>query len=186
MLENIKDHSIIVARVAEVITRAAVKAGAALNIDLVVAAALMHDIGKTSCLDNNDNHAHKGEEICLELGLDELAGIVNDHVWLQVSGASLLSESEVVYYADKRVTHDKVVPLADRRAYIVSRYGNNDAKRIAAIEKNCLNWQRVETKIAAQAAINTTELGQLIDPDPATFFRQYAGATCCAALEMSA
>lgn len=178
MLANIKDHSIIVARVAETIACAVRKSGAEISVELVVAAALMHDIGKTSCLNNNDNHAAKGSEICLELGLDELAPIVRDHVWLQVEARLPLTESEIVYYSDKRVNHEKVVSLEERFEYITARYGNNDPKRLAAIRLNSRNWHVVEEKIFALVDIDADEIGGIIDADPSTFLAHSGSRSC--------
>ena len=35
----------------------------------------------------------------------------------------MLTETEIVNYADKRVLHDKIASLEDRMAYIVEKYG---------------------------------------------------------------
>ena len=47
MLPNIKDHSILVANLAIIIGRQLNKNGSELDLDLIVAAALLHDITKT-------------------------------------------------------------------------------------------------------------------------------------------
>ena len=65
MLPNIREHSIVVARVAEIITHGLLEAGQNLSLEKVIAGALLHDIGKTACLDNDDDHAAKGLAICL-------------------------------------------------------------------------------------------------------------------------
>ena len=83
MLPNIKDHSIVVARVAQVITIGLIAAGHRLSLDKVIAGALLHDIGKTACLDNDDNHAARGYDICLAHNLESIADIVAEHVILK-------------------------------------------------------------------------------------------------------
>jgi uncharacterized protein len=44
---------------------------------------LLHDIGKSLCLDTKEDHAAKGEEICIQNQLDEVADIVGEHVILK-------------------------------------------------------------------------------------------------------
>jgi uncharacterized protein len=115
MLPNIKDHSIVVAGVAEIIASSLITLGHKLSMDRVIAGALLHDIGKTACLDNNNDHAAKGVEICLAHNLEPLADIVGEHVILRnYSSGKNFTEKEIVYYADKRVNHYQVVSLAER------------------------------------------------------------------------
>ncbi|MCK5404400.1 MAG: HD domain-containing protein, partial [Desulfobulbaceae bacterium] len=46
MLENIRAHSIMVARIAELIAGGVKNAGHPISLELTLAAALLHDIGK--------------------------------------------------------------------------------------------------------------------------------------------
>ena len=73
MLDNIKAHSAIVEKVAVIIAKGLIEVGSDLSLEKVIAGALLHDIGKTMCLNTNINHAPKGKEICLPLPL-EIAG----------------------------------------------------------------------------------------------------------------
>ena len=153
MLPNIKDHSIVVAGVAEIITAGLIKAGYQLSPDKVIAGALLHDIGKTACLENDDDHATRGYEICLAHNLESIADIVAEHVILRnYAPANGVSEKEIVYYADKRVNHDQVVSLEDRLAYILDRYGLNNQKRCLAIKKNYALCQGLEKNMFAKKA----------------------------------
>ena len=168
MLDNIRDHSIIVARVSALLVEESIKAGGNLSVALTVTAALLHDIGKTACLNNDHDHAVLGREICLEHGFTELAEIVADHVLFQNGSLSTVAENEIVYYADKRVNHDKIVSLAAREEYIAERYGNNDPLRLEAIGRNCQKWQEVEKTLFAALPFSPKDVSSLIDPDPAT------------------
>ncbi|MEN8135061.1 MAG: HD domain-containing protein [Thermodesulfobacteriota bacterium] len=168
MLDNIRDHSIIVARISTLLAGEASRAGLDISLPLVVAAALLHDIGKTACLDNDRDHADLGRDICLEHGYAELAGIVADHVHLRDNHLPVITESEIVFYADKRVTHDQVVSLDARHEYILERYGNNDPDRLASIRSNCRKWWDIEEAIFAILPFEPAEVGNLIDADPAT------------------
>lgn len=168
MLANIRDHSIIVARISALLAGEAGRAGLALSLPLVVTAALLHDIGKTACLDNDRDHADLGRDICLEHGFTELAGIVGEHVHLRDNHLPEITESEIVFYADKRVTHDRVTSLEERHEYILARYGHNDPARLAAIRSNCRKWWDLEAAIFALLPFGPEAVGQRIDPDPAT------------------
>ena len=65
-----------------------------------------------------------GNRFAWTMASNEIAPIVGEHVRLKnyhLNGA--FSEKEVVYYADKRVKHDRVVTLKERQDYIIERYG---------------------------------------------------------------
>ena len=149
MLPNIRAHSLMVARIAELLALALQKRGDGIDVELAVAAALMHDIGKTFCLDNDRNHATLGSDICLRHDLHELAPLVVQHVVLDAASFpdTPLSAKELVYYADKRVTHDQIVSLDQRLVYILDRYGQNDPHRFAAIRKNFERCRMIEEAI---------------------------------------
>ncbi len=133
MLDNIRDHSHVVANVSEVLLDSLTQSGKA-TLPLpdkkeTIAGALLHDIAKTHCIKNGGNHAEKGEQICRELGYPEIGTIVAEHVVLSDFNGDryrqgIFTAKELVYYADKRVRHDKVVSLDERLEYIIERYGD--------------------------------------------------------------
>ncbi|HPJ43976.1 MAG TPA: HD domain-containing protein, partial [Spirochaetota bacterium] len=96
--------------------------------ELLVAAALLHDIAKTRSIQNREmRHDLIGGEMLREMGLNEIAEIVENHVvftGFQPDGP--LTEKEIIYYADKRVMHDKVVNVHTRVDDLVERYGINE------------------------------------------------------------
>jgi putative nucleotidyltransferase with HDIG domain len=148
MLENIKAHSIMVERIATLMARALREAGENLSPDLVTAGALMHDIAKTQSLKTKENHTVKGSEICLQNHLDEIADIVAEHVVLKAfSKEGPVLEKEIVYYADKRVNHDKIVSLEERLAYLIKQYGKGDEGLIRRMGKNFDLCKQVENKL---------------------------------------
>jgi len=163
MLPNIIDHSIVVARVAEIITEGLISAGYDLSLETVVAGALLHDIGKTACLDNDDDHAAKGVEICLSHNLEPIADIVAEHVilknYLPEDG---FSEKEIVYYSDKRVNHDQVVSLKERLAYILERYGHNNEKRCRAIKQNYALCQDLEKRVFSNLSFEPVDISHIL------------------------
>jgi len=163
MLPNIKDHSIVVARVAEMITQDLIRAGHDLSLETVIAGALLHDIGKTACLNNDDDHAVRGYEICRDHNLPVIADIIAEHVILKnYDPAKDFTEKEIVYYADKRVNHDQVVSLKERLDYILERYGMNNKDRHLAIKKNYARCQDLEKRLFAALAYAPDKISDLI------------------------
>jgi len=137
MLTHIKAHSVVVARVARMIARGLREVNPDLSVSKTTVGALLHDIGKTPSINSGGDHAEIGKRICMENGFDEIAPIVAEHVDLKnyrLNGVG--SETEVVYYADKRVKHDKIVSLKEREDYILKRYGRNQEELCRRIKLN--------------------------------------------------
>lgn len=144
MWENIRRHSFLVARVAELLQMGLAEAGRAPAVpdrELVVAGALLHDIAKSKCIEEKCRHAEVGATLCSELGYGQVAEIVENHVVLSefrqeryVVGD--FTASELVFYADKRVRHDEVVTLDERLEYILGKYGDNNQRFETLIHKN--------------------------------------------------
>jgi len=163
MLPNIKDHSIVVTEVAGVITNGLIAAGYDLSLETVIAGALLHDIGKTACLDNDDDHAARGLEICLAHNLETIADIVAEHVILKnYAPQNGFAEKEIVYYADKRVNHDKVVSLEERLDYILERYGMNNEVRCRAIKRNYARCQDLEKRMFSFLTFDPADISELL------------------------
>lgn len=145
MLDNIRAHSFKVARVAEALVdglgRSTNGRGPIPHKEEVIAGALLHDIAKTLCLKTGCLHAEEGQRICVELGYPAIGEIVAEHVVLKNFAAEsyakgIFGPKEMVFYADKRVRHDQVVPLSSRLDYILERYGLGDPSREHRIRLN--------------------------------------------------
>ena len=148
MLAHIKAHSVVVARVARMIAQGLRDVNRDISVSKTIVAALMHDIGKTPSLNSGGDHAEIGKRICIENGLDEIADIVAEHVIMKnyhLNGAE--SEKEVVFYADKRVKHDRIVTLEERLDYILKRYGRDQEHLCRAIKLNFRLCEQVEGKL---------------------------------------
>jgi putative nucleotidyltransferase with HDIG domain len=163
MLDNIRAHSIMVQKIATLLAVSLREVGENLHIQMVTAGALMHDIGKSLCLHSKEDHAAKGLEICLENHLDEIAGIVGDHIRLKnFEKAAPISEGEVVYYADKRVNHDTIVSLKERLDYLLVQYGRNEEWICERIRDNFRQCREVERKLFRRLAFSPDALKGLI------------------------
>jgi putative nucleotidyltransferase with HDIG domain len=130
MPAHIQAHSELVCRVALLLTDGLIRAGVALNRPLVNASALLHDITKPRSFTTGENHSKTGGEYLSGLGYPEVGDVIRQHVILDAYFAQAApNEAEVVNYADKRVLHDRIVPLEDRMNYIVERYAKTEEHR---------------------------------------------------------
>jgi len=132
MLDHFRDHSRVVGHVALMLTTWLAQVGILLDPRAVEVGALLHDIAKTPCLGTTRRHDREGENILRDLGYPEVAYLIGVHVRLPQPHP--IDESFVVYYADKRVMHDRIVDLGQRFSYIAERYGKGDAESLKRIE----------------------------------------------------
>lgn len=131
MPDHIQNHSRLVCRIGLVLADGLIAAGIPINRDLVMASALLHDITKPRSFETGENHAKTGGEYLSTLGFPEVGEIVRQHVVLDhYFDGTAPSEAEIVNYADKRVLHDRVVPLDDRMAYILQRYATTIERQV--------------------------------------------------------
>ena len=159
MLEHIKAHSIVVARIARMIAIGLREVTPDISVSKTTVGALLHDIGKTPSLQSGGNHAKIGERICIENGFTEIAPIVAEHVILKNYHLSdPISEKEVVFYADKRVNHDRIVTLEERERYILDRYGLGQEELCRRIQLNFKLCGQVEAKLFSQLRFSPESL----------------------------
>jgi uncharacterized protein len=165
MLPNIRSHSLQVARVAQVLAVHLPASRPPLDLALLEAGALLHDIAKTECLKTKERHTDIGAAFLEARGYPEVAAIVAQHVTLKagLSENHRVTEIEIVHYADKRVLHEEIVDLQTRFEYLQRQYGrtSEDRKRIAALLENSLNQ---EEKIFRDLPFSPSELKSRVDP----------------------
>jgi uncharacterized protein len=169
MLPHIREHSFIVARVADTILHRLLNHAESLTLpskNLVIAGALLHDIAKTPCLNNKCDHAEEGAKLCHQLGFPEIAEIVKEHVRLFSYTEKRYKEGiflakDIIFYADKRVNHSSVVDLNERLAYILDKYGNNEPGRCQIIKTNFQKCQNLEGWLCRKAKCNPADLANL-------------------------
>ena len=148
MLHNIVAHSVKVCQVAAYLTETLNSNGYTLNLDLIRAAALLHDITKTRSLQTSENHARTGALYLAGRGYPEVGDIVAQHVNLNAFNPDgEPTAAEVVNYADKRVLHDRVVSLEARLAYIQERYQCSLGELGNRLERMRNEAGRIETKL---------------------------------------
>jgi hypothetical protein len=95
--------------------------------------------------------------------LDEIADIVKNHLHLEgFDPDGDINEREIVYYADKRVTHEKIVDLKERTEYLLDHYAKKDEIRAKMIKENMAICARVEKKLFALLPFEPHEMASII------------------------
>ncbi len=164
--EHIIQHSERVWEVGRLLGLELIKRNLTIDMDLIRASCLLHDVGKYPCiLDGSGFHDIRGEQILEIEGFPNVARIVVQHVILRSSLDDPIAEEHVLFYADKRVVHDVVVSLEERFEYLVNTYG----KTPQAIEGLCLmkeNTFKLEKRLFLHLDFKPDDLNGLLDhPD---------------------
>lgn len=165
MLDNIVAHCRQVCRVSLLIVDHLKPV--ALNRELIRAAALLHDITKTRSFQTREDHAETGARLLIETGYPEVGRLVGQHVRLESYFATALpTEAEVVNYADKRVLHDRIVPLDERMGYILEKYGRAPEWKRSIL----LLWEKteaLEARLFAHLPFSPEDVSRLLAEGPA-------------------
>lgn len=128
--DHIRLHSEIVARVALTLAAILNRCGQSIDMELLEAGALLHDISKMTSITNGGDHARMGGERVVELGCPELKPIIARHVDLgEWDENGPVTEVELVNYSDKRVMHTTIVSLEERFDDLINRYGHTQWAR---------------------------------------------------------
>jgi putative nucleotidyltransferase with HDIG domain len=135
MLPNIIEHSIQVKNVSIAIANNLIDKSS-INMELICAGALLHDIAKTITLKSGERfHDKIGANIIMELGYPQVAEICANHVYLDSFNPNgNIEEREIVHYSDKRVKHSKIVSLEERFEDLLVRYGSTEKSRATILE----------------------------------------------------
>jgi len=161
---HIRRHSVAVAAVAARMGTALNEAGAWLNLGLLEAAALLHDVCR-----QEPAHAAAGAALLRASGLPRVAGIVAGHMDPPRALGAVPDERALLYLADKLVREDRVVPLADRLAGTLERVGADEqAKAVAR--------RRLEAAMRI-AAVVRRETGRTVEQLAAERAGEVKGAT---------
>jgi len=163
MPQHIRDHSFLVRDVSVYLSKELNKKGESLDVKLIEACALVHDIAKIHCVNKNayKDHTLEGSNILKSKGCNRMADIIEQHVNLWKKYSDIVEE-EIINYSDKRVLHDKVVSLKERIDDVKIRYGYKNKsflKRLGTIKKNAYD---LETKIFKSLDFSPDDLIDLI------------------------
>ncbi len=158
MLGNIMDHSIEVAKVALYLAVELKKRGQRIDLALVEASSLLHDLTKSECLKTKEDHAWTGSQVLKKMGYERVGEVVAEHIQLSRKGdPSSVTEEEIVNYADKRVRHHSIVSLEERFNDLNARYGKGEklSEEMKQLRKATFE---IENKICSMLRIKPGDL----------------------------
>lgn len=124
--QNIIHHMEAVWEVAKGIAENLVQRGEKINLEALKRACLLHDICK---INKGADHANSAYKYLIQLNENEIAVIIKKHEFDCILAENLADrpqslEEKILYYADKRVLHDKVVSIEERLEDGIQRYFN--------------------------------------------------------------
>ncbi|MFP4213450.1 MAG: HD domain-containing protein [Desulfohalobiaceae bacterium] len=130
MLEHIRIHSELVALVAAELARLLQAKGLDPDPQSFRAAGLLHDLAKTYTLRYRGNHCQIGAVWVLEHTHNPALaqGVLHHVYWPGELDLEKHTLPLCLIYADKRVMHDRVVPLSERFDDLRQRYGSTRAR----------------------------------------------------------
>jgi molybdenum cofactor cytidylyltransferase len=118
--EAIRRHCLAVSAFATAMAERLVAHGVALDVDLVRAAGLLHDVAK-----GHPRHAEAGADLLCRLGYPAVAGVIAAHMDLGVVETPALDAAEIVHLADKLVCEEHRVTLDERFSHAFRRFNEN-------------------------------------------------------------
>jgi molybdenum cofactor cytidylyltransferase len=127
---SVLEHSHAVERVARGLAAALNAAGLGLNVRLLQAAALLHDIARTE-----PDHAARGAELLVGAGFPRVAVVVAGHMDPSPRAVADLGEAAVLFLADKLVVNACVVPLQQRMTTVEARFAGDGPALAAARQR---------------------------------------------------
>jgi uncharacterized protein len=166
--EHIISHSLRVAQVGVFISAHLKIAGEDIDIGLVEAGALLHDITKMDSVHTGQNHALSAFRLLESLGYHAVADMARQHVRLDqnIGHGPIITEALLVNYADKRVKHTSIVTLSERFEDLLIRYGTTPERR-EMIRKLHGEIEKIEFLIFTKLNIGPARLRDLNVLDPA-------------------
>lgn len=107
--EGLVAHSCMVAEIARCLGQALNQIGHELNLGLILAAALLHDVARV-----HPNHAKVAAQMLRDLDYPDVAEIVENHMNCSNMNGSHITERDVVSLSDKLVLGSRLVSLETR------------------------------------------------------------------------
>ena len=122
--KRVLEHAQIVAGISCRIAEYLNSRGYKLHLGVVMAASLLHDIAK-----GEKDHARKGGQLAARLGYPEVAEVIAFHTVLAPEHQNQISETAIVYLADKLVSGHKIVSLDTRLKERLNQFGEEAAQQ---------------------------------------------------------
>ncbi len=159
---HVVEHSMVVADVAVLLGNHLNAAGESLDVAVLRAGGLLHDVAKHHSFEGKGDHAEMGAVLLEGMGFDRLGEIVRYHVRLPEGNAcDIIDEVTVVHYADKRVRHTEIVSLEERFEDIVLRYGikQEALKRLRRLQ---VQVEKLEETIFSRLLFGPGEIRKMV------------------------
>jgi len=142
--EIVIEHCKSVSTIACLITEKLNANGMRLNMGLIYASALLHDIAK-----GLPKHAHEGAELLINEGYLEAGEIVREHMVYgsYQSDSPLVNEKDIVYLADKMIEGTQWISIADRKKKTLEKYRELPKIDLERIEMRLNIAESIQVKI---------------------------------------
>ncbi|MBI2129905.1 HD domain-containing protein [Candidatus Woesearchaeota archaeon] len=160
---NVIRHSEDVCRVSLFIGERMKKRGEKINLKLLEAASLLHDIDKIHTL-NNGRHGIMSCNILKKEGFNAVARFALIHVLHAILSARTMPktwEEKIFYYADRRVNPEGIVSAKIRFDYLRQQYGAKDKKIMKMINEAEPKVKRLEKEIFSRMRMKPEEINKL-------------------------
>jgi CTP:molybdopterin cytidylyltransferase MocA len=129
------------------------RTGGRLDLRLIQAAALVHDMFRGA-----PGHAERGGRLLRDLDMAPMAGIVESHMDLTVKEGEPVGEAEVVFLADKLIRGERFVGLDARYRARLEEFAADPAA-LAAVRAKLESARRSAARIEAAACIHLNPKG---------------------------
>lgn len=129
--DHVIGHCKAVAHCALVVARALIEKGYDLDLDLIRAAGLLHDVARVE-----KDHQKAGASLLARLGYPEVADIIAIHMtYPAFHPVEQFNEKDLVCLGDRLCKFDEYVGLDERMAYIMGKFKDNE-EAIRVIKAN--------------------------------------------------
>ena len=136
---KVMNHCKRVAQLSCIVGSYLIRSGCPMNLDLIKAAALLHDLAK-----GERDHAQVGADMLVNY--PEVAKIVAEHMDIRLNQDLHLTEKEIVYLADKLVLEDQIISLRARFSGPLEQY-KNDPEVLRNISQRLSHAEQIQTRI---------------------------------------
>lgn len=160
--EHIRTHCFKVRDISVLLAEELNRRGKTLNVNLIESAALLHDFAKIYCVKSGGRHDEAGADLLRTMGYDRVAEVVEQHIHLREKYKEI-TEEEVVFYADKRVMHGKIVSLAKRFKDVKERYASGNPDMMERINLTKKEGYRLEKKIFKSLDFSPKDLVKVLE-----------------------
>ncbi len=138
--EDVRAHSRVVAEVARLLAVHLRRVGIELNLPLILAGGLLHDL-----LKGQPDHARAGAAWLREFSCPRVAEVVASHMDLAVR-SERLNEIDLVHLADKLVEGDRTVPLEKRFHKALHRFGSQE-RALRTVRKRLADAGDIQARV---------------------------------------